>query len=133
MNKLIGPVKSQFGYYVIKVDQDQPGDAADAGPVHGADQADASTSQLQTQAQTAVDNHAKKDWLEQDHVPQAVRDGRLQRLQGAQDDLHRRRGRRRDGRRGRRDAPPRRDGSGGTAAAAPCRVPGGRGAGPDDA
>ncbi|HEX3976381.1 MAG TPA: peptidyl-prolyl cis-trans isomerase [Solirubrobacteraceae bacterium] len=61
-NKLIGPVKSQFGYYLIRVTKIK------AATQRSLAQSSALikqtlTSQLQTAAQTAVDNHAKQDWL----------------------------------------------------------------------
>lgn len=63
-NKLLGPVKGQFGYYVFEVTKITPATHQSLA------QATASikqqlTSQAQTNAQTAVDNHAKKDWLNQ--------------------------------------------------------------------
>ena len=42
--------------------------------------------QQQTNAQTAVDNAGQEELAQQDEVPHGVRDGRLQRLQGAEDD-----------------------------------------------
>ena len=81
----IGPVKSQFGYYVFKVTKINAGHAALAGAVHRADQADAD----QPAADPGADGgrQPRQEGLAQeDVVPQAVRDGRLQRLQGAQDD-----------------------------------------------
>ncbi len=61
VNKLIGPVKSQFGYYVVRVTK------INAATQRTLAQSTALikqtlTSQLQTQAQTAVDSAAKKDW-----------------------------------------------------------------------
>ncbi len=59
---LVGPVKSQFGYYLIRVTKvkaaTQRSLAASTALIK-----QTLTSQLQTQAQTAVDNHAKQDWL----------------------------------------------------------------------
>jgi foldase protein PrsA len=63
-NKIIGPVKGQFGYYVFEVTKANPGtqqSLAQATPL--IKQQLQSTSQ--TSAQTAVDNQAKKDWLSQ--------------------------------------------------------------------
>jgi foldase protein PrsA len=61
-NKLIGPVKSQFGYYVVRVTKITPATqrtlAQSSALIKKTLQ-----SQLTTQAQTAVDNSAKKDWL----------------------------------------------------------------------
>jgi len=62
LNNLVGPVKSQFGYYLIKVTKVNPATqrtlAQSTALIKQTLQ-----SQLTTQSQTAVDNHAKKDWL----------------------------------------------------------------------
>jgi foldase protein PrsA len=63
-NKLLGPVKGQFGYYVFEVTQITPAthqSLAQATPVI---RQQLTTSQ-QTGARTAVDSRAKKDWLSQ--------------------------------------------------------------------
>jgi foldase protein PrsA len=63
-NKLTGPVKGQFGYYVFEVTKITPSTQqtlAEATPMIKQQLA----SQSQTSAQTAVDNKAKKDWLSQ--------------------------------------------------------------------
>jgi parvulin-like peptidyl-prolyl isomerase len=60
-NKLLGPVKGQFGYYVFEVLKVTPAtqqSLAQATPLIRQQL----TSQQQQTAQTAVDNHAKKDW-----------------------------------------------------------------------
>ena len=61
LNQLTGPVKSQFGYYLIKVTKINPATqrtlAQSTALIKQTLQ-----SQLTTQARTAVDNHAKKDW-----------------------------------------------------------------------
>ncbi len=62
VNQLIGPVKSQFGYYVIRVTKINPATQRTLAQSTALIK-QTLTSQLQTQAQTAVDNHAKKDWL----------------------------------------------------------------------
>jgi foldase protein PrsA len=64
LNKLLGPIKGQFGYYVLEVIKITP------ATQHSLAQSSALikqtlSSQLTTDAQTAVDNHAKKDWLKQ--------------------------------------------------------------------
>jgi foldase protein PrsA len=63
-NKLLGPVKSQFGYYIFEVTKINPAKQqtlAQATPLIKQQlQQTASTS-----AQTAVDNKAKSDWLSQ--------------------------------------------------------------------
>jgi len=62
VNKLIGPVKSQFGYYLIEVTKITPATqktlAQSTALIKQTLQ-----SQLTTAAQTAVDNTAKKNWL----------------------------------------------------------------------
>jgi foldase protein PrsA len=62
VNKLIGPVKSQFGYYLIEVTKVNPATQRTLAQSSALIK-QTLTQQLQTQAQTAVDNHAKKDWL----------------------------------------------------------------------
>ena len=64
LNTLLGPVKGQFGYYVLevtKITQATHKTLAQATPTI---RSDIANSQTQT-AQTAVANHAKKDWLSQ--------------------------------------------------------------------
>ena len=64
VNKLLGPVKGQFGYYVFDVSHVTPAthqSLAQATPLIKQQL----TTQNQQNAQTAVDNHAKKDWLSQ--------------------------------------------------------------------
>jgi foldase protein PrsA len=63
-NKIMGPVKGQFGYYVFDVTKIKPAtqqSLAQATPLIKQQLA----SQSQTAAQTTVDNAAKKDWLSQ--------------------------------------------------------------------
>jgi foldase protein PrsA len=62
VNKLLGPVKSQFGYYLIEVTKINPATQRTLAQSSALIK-QTLTSQLQTQSQTAVDNHAKKDWL----------------------------------------------------------------------
>ena len=62
LNKLVGPVKSQFGYYLIEVTKINPATQRSLAQSTALIR-QTLTSQLTTQAQTAVDNHAKKDWL----------------------------------------------------------------------
>jgi foldase protein PrsA len=61
-NKLVGPVKGQFGYYVLEVTKITPATvkslAAESALIKNT-----LTGQLQTAAQAAVVAHAKKDWL----------------------------------------------------------------------
>ncbi len=64
LNKLTGPIKGQFGYYVFEVIKITPAThqtLAQATPQIRS----TLTQQQSTSAQTAVDNHAKKDWLSQ--------------------------------------------------------------------
>jgi foldase protein PrsA len=61
-NKLEGPVKGQFGYYIFEVTKVKPGtqqSLAQATPLIK----QTLTTQLQNNAQTAVENTAKKHWL----------------------------------------------------------------------
>jgi foldase protein PrsA len=63
-NKILGPVKGQFGYYVFDVTKITPAtqqSLASATPLIKQQL----TSQAQTSAQSAVDNAAKKSWLSQ--------------------------------------------------------------------
>ena len=62
LNKLLGPVKGQFGYYVLEVTKITPA-TQQALAQSSALIKQTLTSQAQTAAQTAVNNHAKKDWL----------------------------------------------------------------------
>jgi foldase protein PrsA len=62
--KLVGPIKGQFGYYVFEVASINK---AKIQPLAAATPLIRQTlqSQNQTAAQSAVDDHAKKDWLKQ--------------------------------------------------------------------
>jgi foldase protein PrsA len=62
LNKVYGPIKGQFGYYVLdvtKINKSTQQSLAQATPLIQ----QTLTGQQQTSAQTAVDNAAKKDWL----------------------------------------------------------------------
>jgi foldase protein PrsA len=62
MNKVVGPIHGQFGYYVFEVTRiitPTKQSLAKATPLIR----QILTGQTQTNAQTAVDNQAKKDWL----------------------------------------------------------------------
>ena len=63
-SKLLGPIKGQFGYYVFEVTKITPATAKTLAQATSSIKTTL-TSQLSTAAQTAVDNHAKKDWLSQ--------------------------------------------------------------------
>ena len=62
VNQLVGPVKSQFGYYLIKVTKINPATQRTLAQSSALIK-QTLKSQLTTQSQTAVDAHAKKDWL----------------------------------------------------------------------
>jgi foldase protein PrsA len=62
LNKLTGPVKTQFGYYLIEVTKVNKATQRSLAQSTALIKQTLQT-QLTTQAQTAVDNHAKKDWL----------------------------------------------------------------------
>jgi foldase protein PrsA len=61
-NKVLGPVKGQFGYYILEVTKITPATqrslAASTATIK-----QTLSGQLTQAAQTAVDNQAKKDWL----------------------------------------------------------------------
>jgi foldase protein PrsA len=61
LNKLTGPVKSQFGYYLIEVTKINHATQRTLAQSTALIQ-QTLKSQLQTKAQTAVDSAAKKDW-----------------------------------------------------------------------
>jgi foldase protein PrsA len=64
VGKLVGPVKGQFGYYVVQVTKITAGTqkslAASTSLIK-----QTLSSQAQSAAQSAVDNRAKKEWLKQ--------------------------------------------------------------------
>jgi foldase protein PrsA len=64
LNKLLGPVKGQFGYYVFDVSKITPATHQTLAQATALIKQQLSSQSQQT-AQTAVDNHAKKDWLSQ--------------------------------------------------------------------
>jgi foldase protein PrsA len=61
-NKLLGPIKGQFGYYVLEVTKITPSTQRSLAQSTALIK-QTLTSQLQQAAQTAVDKQAKKDWL----------------------------------------------------------------------
>ena len=63
-NKVLGPIKGQFGYYVFEVTKITKGSQQSLQQATPVIQ-QTLTSQQQTSAQTAVDNAAKKQWLTQ--------------------------------------------------------------------
>ena len=64
VNKVFGPVKGQFGYYVFEVTKITPGTQQTLAQASALIKQQL-TSQSSTSAQTAVDNTAKKNWLNQ--------------------------------------------------------------------
>jgi foldase protein PrsA len=60
--KVVGPVKGQFGYYVLEVTKITPATSKSLAQT-SATIKQTLTGQLQTAAENAVTNHAKKDWL----------------------------------------------------------------------
>ncbi|MFZ0041380.1 MAG: peptidyl-prolyl cis-trans isomerase [Solirubrobacteraceae bacterium] len=60
-NKVLGPIKGQFGYYVIDVVKITPGTQKSLAQSTALIKQTLTTN-LQTAAETAVDNMAKKDW-----------------------------------------------------------------------
>ncbi|HWD77009.1 MAG TPA: peptidyl-prolyl cis-trans isomerase [Solirubrobacteraceae bacterium] len=63
-NKLLGPIKGQFGYYVLEVTKITPAKQRSLAQSTALIK-QTLTSRLQTQAQTAVDGHASKNWKSQ--------------------------------------------------------------------
>ncbi len=63
-NKLLGPIKGQFGYYVLEVTKITPAKQRSLSQ-SSATIKQTLTGQLQTKAQTAIDQHAAKDWKSQ--------------------------------------------------------------------
>jgi len=64
VNKLTGPIQGQFGTYLFEVTKITPSTQKTLAQA-SATIKQTLTSQLQTSAQTAVDAHAKQDWLTQ--------------------------------------------------------------------
>jgi foldase protein PrsA len=64
LNKLLGPVKGQFGYYLFDVAKIKPGTQQSLAQATALIRQQLTTQQQQT-AQTAITNQAKKDWLSQ--------------------------------------------------------------------
>lgn len=62
VNKLTGPVKSQFGYYLVKVTKVTPATQRSLAQSTALIK-QTLQNQLTTAAHTAVDTHAKKDWF----------------------------------------------------------------------
>ncbi len=62
VNKLMGPVKGQFGYYVFEVIHITPATHQSLAEATSLIKQQLTSTQQQN-AQTAVDNQAKKDWL----------------------------------------------------------------------
>jgi foldase protein PrsA len=64
LNTLLGPVKGQFGYYVFEVIHITPATQQSLAQATPLIRSTLTSTQTQN-AQTAVENHAKKDWLSQ--------------------------------------------------------------------
>jgi foldase protein PrsA len=64
VNQLIGPVKGQFGYYVLEVTKITPATLRTLAQSSPTIKQTLTTAQ-QTAAQKAVDDHAKSDWFKQ--------------------------------------------------------------------
>jgi foldase protein PrsA len=64
VNKLIGPVKGQFGYYIVEVTSIKPATHKTLAQSIATIRTQLNTSQQQS-AQTTVANQAKKNWLSQ--------------------------------------------------------------------
>jgi foldase protein PrsA len=64
VNKLIGPVKGQFGYYIVEVTQITPATHKTLAQSTATIKSQLTTQESQN-AQTAVANQAKKEWLSQ--------------------------------------------------------------------
>ena len=115
-----GPVKGQFGYYVFEVTKITPATQqtlAKATPLIKQQL----TSQSQTSRPDRGRQHGQEGLAQPDDVPRAVRDGRLQGLQGAEDGDHQRR-RRPRGELSRRSRRPPRRSPGSTRSRAGCDV-----------
>jgi foldase protein PrsA len=64
VNQLLGPIHGAFGYYVLEVTKITPSTQKSLAQ-SSASIKQTLASQLQTNAQTAVNNHAEKDWKSQ--------------------------------------------------------------------
>jgi foldase protein PrsA len=64
LNTLLGPVKGQFGYYVLEVTKINKATHTSLAAATASIRQQLTSTEQQT-AQTAVDNHAKKDWMSQ--------------------------------------------------------------------
>ena len=74
VNKLIGPVKGQFGYYVFDVTKITPATHQTLAQATSLIRQQL-TSQASQNAQTAVDDSRQEGLAQPDHVPRAVCDG----------------------------------------------------------
>jgi foldase protein PrsA len=70
VNKVLGPIHGQFGYYVVEVTKITPGNQKSLAQSNAVIK-QTLTSQAQSNAQTAVDAQAKKTWLSQTHCQSA--------------------------------------------------------------
>ena len=76
--KLVGPVKTQFGYYVLEVSKITRGQAAVARAVEGVDQADPHERQPAQGARHSSARTTASRWKAETALPQGLHDGRLQ-------------------------------------------------------
>ena len=70
VNKVVGPVHGQFGYYVIQVTKVTPGTQKSLAQSTAIIR-QTLVAQTQSKAQSAVDAQAKKNWLSQTHCQSA--------------------------------------------------------------
>ena len=105
LNKIFGPIHGQFGYYVVEVTKITPATQQTLAAGHAADQADSQRQPADHRADRGRQS-GQEGLAAADEVPLRLRDGRLRRLQGAQDLEHRSAGRRRSDRTTRHRAPP---------------------------
>lgn len=66
LNKVVGPVQGQFGYYVVEVTKIRPGNQKSLAQVTSQIK-QTLQSQAQSAAQSKVNSQAKKDWLSKTH------------------------------------------------------------------
>ena len=87
LNKLSGPVKTPFGYYIYEVEELDAGHAADAQAGGSVDQAAADRHQPAGGAEQ-VRQGIQKNLDREDGLPRRIRGDGLQAVQSAEDELH---------------------------------------------
>ncbi len=85
VNKLVGPIKGIFGWYVLEVTKSTPATQESLAKATPTIKLDCSPSQEQTKAEAKV-TASQEELEEQDHLPPAPTGHRLLQLQGAEDD-----------------------------------------------